>query len=181
MSPGIFPFFSKFGNFSLKWYPGAYFHYLKILIFQVFEGYIKEQKLPQNDKEFCMSHSVSQELYIIQALANCVCVSVTYLKSKNLQIAVLDHFLTSMLTKAPFLFPRCMKIRPAYTLKHSVRQILKKKQCDMFFSFMLYVLYLMILNLVIVSKINLQWGCFLIFSYIPCKQLKLERSLTEKL
>ena len=127
-----------------------------------------------------MSHSVSQELYIIQALANCVCVYVTYLKSKNLQIAVLDHFLTSMLTNTPFLFPRYMKIRPACTLKHSVRQILKKK-CDMFFSFMLYVPYLMILNLVMVSKINLQWGCFLIFSYIPCKQPKLQRSLTEKL
>ena len=132
MSSGIFSFFSKFWNFSLKWYPGAYFHYLKILIFQVFKGYIKGQKLPQNDKEFCMPHSVSKELYIIQALANCVCVYVTYLKSKNLQIAVLDHFLTSMLTNTPFLFPRYMKIRPAYTLKHSVRQILKKTMWHFF-------------------------------------------------
>ena len=50
----------------------------------------------------------------------------------------------------------------------------------MFFSFMFYVPYLMILNLVVVSKINLQWGCLLTF-YIPCKQFKLEKSLTEKL
>ena len=50
----------------------------------------------------------------------------------------------------------------------------------MFFSFMFYVTYLMILNRVVVSKINLQWSCLLTF-YIPSKQFKLERSVTEKL
>ena len=45
---------------------------------------------------------------------------------------------------------------------------------------MFYVTYLMILNRVVVSKINLQWSCLLTF-YIPSKQFKLERSVTEKL
>ena len=29
------------------------------------EGGLKGQKMAQNDKKFCLSHSVSQELYII--------------------------------------------------------------------------------------------------------------------
>ena len=44
--------------------PGFFFHFFKILIFQVFRE-VKGQKMVQNDKKFCSSHSISQELYII--------------------------------------------------------------------------------------------------------------------
>ena len=39
-----------------------------------------------------------------QALTNCICAYMTYLKSLILQIAILDYFLTSMLTNSPFQF-----------------------------------------------------------------------------
>ena len=39
-------------------------HFLKILIFWVVRG-VKGQKLVQNDKKFCPSHSIHQEPYII--------------------------------------------------------------------------------------------------------------------
>ena len=38
--------------------------FFKILIFLVVRG-VKEQKMVQNDKKFCLLHSVSQEPYII--------------------------------------------------------------------------------------------------------------------
>ena len=41
---------------------GVFFNF-KILIFRVVRG-LKGQKMAQNDKKFCLSHSVSQELYI---------------------------------------------------------------------------------------------------------------------
>ena len=44
-------------------FPGVFFNF-KILIFWVFRG-LKGQKVAQNDKKFCLSDSVSQELYII--------------------------------------------------------------------------------------------------------------------
>ena len=44
--------------------PGAFFHFFNILIFQVVSG-VKQQKLAQNDKKLCLSHSMSQEPYII--------------------------------------------------------------------------------------------------------------------
>ena len=43
--------------------PGVFFKF-KILIFRVVSG-LKGQKLAQNDKKFCLSHSVSQEPFII--------------------------------------------------------------------------------------------------------------------
>ena len=43
---------------------GVFFHVFKILIFWVHRG-VKEQKAVQNDRKFCLSHSVSQEPYII--------------------------------------------------------------------------------------------------------------------
>ena len=39
------------------------FHFFKILIFLVVRG-LKGQKLTQNDKKFCLSHSISQEPYL---------------------------------------------------------------------------------------------------------------------
>ena len=41
------------------------------------------------------------------------------------------------------------------------------------FHFMFYVLHPLIFNLIIVSKIKLQWSCLLAFSYPFCKQFKL--------
>ena len=41
-----------------------FFHFFKILIFQVVRG-VNVQKMVQNYKKFCPSHSISQELYII--------------------------------------------------------------------------------------------------------------------
>ena len=42
------------------------FQFFKILIFQVFRGGgIKGQEMVQNDKKFCLSHSISQEPYFI--------------------------------------------------------------------------------------------------------------------
>ena len=43
--------------------PGVFFNF-KILIFWVAMG-LKGQKMAQNDKKFCLSHSVSQEPYFI--------------------------------------------------------------------------------------------------------------------
>ena len=45
---------------------------------------------------------------------------------------------------------------------------------------MFYVLHFTTLNLVIVSIINLQGSCLLVFSYPPLQKFKLERLLTEK-
>ena len=42
----------------------CFFQYFKILIFQVVSG-VKEQKMVQNNKKFCLLHFISQELYII--------------------------------------------------------------------------------------------------------------------
>ena len=41
-----------------------FFHFLKILIFRIFRGE-KGEKIAQNDKRFFLSHSLSQEPYII--------------------------------------------------------------------------------------------------------------------
>ena len=49
------------------------------------------------------------------------------------------------------------------------------------FHFMFYVLELTILNLAIVSKINLPWRCLSAFSNLRCTQFKLEKPSTEKL
>ena len=46
------------------WYLQAFFHFSKILIFQVVSG-VKGQKMAQNDKKFCLSHFILQEPYII--------------------------------------------------------------------------------------------------------------------
>ena len=43
--------------------PGVFFNF-EILVFRVVRG-LKGQKMAQNDKKFCLSYSVSQELYII--------------------------------------------------------------------------------------------------------------------
>ena len=43
---------------------GIFFHFFKILIFQVDNG-VKGQKIAQNDKKFCLSYLVSQKPYII--------------------------------------------------------------------------------------------------------------------
>ena len=44
-----------------------FFHFFKILIFWVVSG-VKGQKMVQNDKKICLSHSTSQEPYIIRLL-----------------------------------------------------------------------------------------------------------------
>ena len=50
---------------SVKWwYLQVFFHIFKILIFRVFRE-VKGQKVVQNDKTFCLSCSISQELCII--------------------------------------------------------------------------------------------------------------------
>ena len=46
-----------------------FFFFFLILVFLVVRG-IKWQKMAQNDKIFCLSHSVSQELYIIWFLVD---------------------------------------------------------------------------------------------------------------
>ena len=46
--------------------PSVFFHFFKILIFQVVSE-VKGQKIPQNDKNFLL-HSISQEVYIIWLL-----------------------------------------------------------------------------------------------------------------
>ena len=88
-----------------------------------------------------------------------------------------------MPTNTLFQFPECVKqlykIRRTCTLKQSIRQILKTNKVTCHSMFMSFILR--ILDLVIVSKINLQWSCLLALSYTPCKQFKLERPSTEKL
>ena len=42
---------------------GTFFIFFKIFIFQVVSG-VKGQKMAQNDKKFCLSHFISQGLYI---------------------------------------------------------------------------------------------------------------------
>ena len=49
------------------WYLQAFFHFFKILIFQIVSG-IKEQKMAQNHKNFCLLWSISQEPYTIWML-----------------------------------------------------------------------------------------------------------------
>ena len=46
-------------------YPVVFFHFFKILIFWVVSE-VKEQKMAQNDKTFCLSHSICQEKYSIR-------------------------------------------------------------------------------------------------------------------
>ena len=48
----------------VKWYFQAFFHFFKLLILGVVRE-VKGQKMVQNDKKFCLSHSISQEPYII--------------------------------------------------------------------------------------------------------------------
>ena len=38
----------------------------------VLDGVVEGQKKTQNDKKFCLSHSVSQELYMIVIFGTCV-------------------------------------------------------------------------------------------------------------
>ena len=47
--------------------PRCFFHFFEILIIWVVrvEGGIKGEKMVQNEKKFCLSCSISQELYII--------------------------------------------------------------------------------------------------------------------
>ena len=45
-------------------FPGCFFFFFEIFIFWVVRG-VKVQKMVQNDKKFCLLHSVSQEPYII--------------------------------------------------------------------------------------------------------------------
>ena len=44
--------------------PDFFFHFFKILFFWVFKR-VKRQKTVQNDRKFCLSHFISQELYVI--------------------------------------------------------------------------------------------------------------------
>ena len=44
--------------------PCVSFHFFKILIFWVVKG-VKEQKMAENDKQFCLLYSISHEPYII--------------------------------------------------------------------------------------------------------------------
>ena len=48
-----------------KWYVQAFFflYFFKILIFWVIG--VKGQKMAQNDRKLCLSHSISQEAYIV--------------------------------------------------------------------------------------------------------------------
>ena len=48
----------------VKRYPRCFFIFSKFLIFWVVRV-VKWQKMVQNDKKFCLSHSISQEPYII--------------------------------------------------------------------------------------------------------------------
>ena len=45
--------------------PGIFKIFFKILIFGIIRGEVKGQKTAQNDNKFCLSHSMSQELYIM--------------------------------------------------------------------------------------------------------------------
>ena len=89
-----------------------------------------------------------------------------------------------MLMNTLFQFPEYVKqlskIRHTCTLKQSVCQILKTNNVRHAFYFMFYVLYLMILNLVIVSKINLQWSFLLTFSYTPLQTIQVGKSFDGK-
>ena len=49
----------------VKLYLQAFFHFFKIFIFQIVSGVYKRGKMAQNEKKICLSHSVSQEPYII--------------------------------------------------------------------------------------------------------------------
>ena len=49
---------------SVKWYLQGFFHFVKILIFQVVSC-MEGQKMAQNDKKFCLSCSISQEPGVI--------------------------------------------------------------------------------------------------------------------
>ena len=42
-----------------------FFHFFKILIFEIIRGFLRAKKMAQNDKIFCLSHSISQERYIV--------------------------------------------------------------------------------------------------------------------
>ena len=65
-------YFRNYTSYDLHlWYTYVKGYYLQvfviffqILIFRVVSG-VKGQKLAQNDKNFCLSHSISQEAYII--------------------------------------------------------------------------------------------------------------------
>ena len=55
--------------------------------------------------------------------------------------------------------------------KQFVSQILKTNSVTHIFHFMFYDFRLMLLNLVVVSTINLQWSCVLAFSYPPLQTI----------
>ena len=44
--------------------PGFVFFFFEVLIFQVVIG-VKGQKMAQNDKVYCLSHSIFHEVYIM--------------------------------------------------------------------------------------------------------------------
>ena len=56
-----------------------FFHFFKILIFWFVRG-VKEQKIVQNDKKFCLWRSISQEPYIIwsSSFVLCKCKMITF-------------------------------------------------------------------------------------------------------
>ena len=121
---------------------------------------------------------------VYQALTNCVAY-VMYSKLEILQIAILDYFLTSILSNTLFQFPEYVKqpyqIRHTCTLKQSVCQIVKTNNVTCFSFYVFCPLsYDMILNLVIVSKINLQWSCLLILSYTPLQTIQVGNSFDRK-
>ena len=67
-------------------YPGVYFIFFNILIFQAVRrrGRVKAQKTVQNDKKFCWSRSISQELYIWLSFMLYMCQIIsTYASSEN--------------------------------------------------------------------------------------------------
>ena len=58
------PYINMIRIFSVQWCHLHFFFYFKILIFQVVRE-VKGQKMTQIDKKFSLSHSVSQEPYLI--------------------------------------------------------------------------------------------------------------------
>ena len=71
-------------------------HFFKILILQIISG-VKGQKMTQNDKKLCLSHPISQELYIWSHVKkdNIFQVFFTFLNFLHFLLAHLNRFLVN--------------------------------------------------------------------------------------
>ena len=100
--------------------PGIFFNF-KILIFWVVRG-LKWQKMAQNDRKFCLSHSVSQEWLWLY------CALLSYLQFSYLLWVILFIFCLILFTFNPYIFSLPHIISLSRTCSWRVNHIMNTEQ-----------------------------------------------------